>query len=97
MQVVVVGGGHSGTLVANRVAKKVKDGKITVINPRPDFVERVRLHQQIAGTYSAATPLLRWCRCRERSRWAHGKARSKRARHWRCFPPVARSPSSGAV
>ncbi|MEV5837194.1 FAD-dependent oxidoreductase [Nocardia sp. NPDC052112] len=57
MQVVVVGSGYSGTLVANRVARKVKDAQVTVINPRPDFVERVRLHQQIAGTYSAATPL----------------------------------------
>lgn len=57
MQVVVVGSGYSGTLVANRVAGKVKDAEVTVINPRPDFVERVRLHQQIAGTYSAATPL----------------------------------------
>ncbi|MET8871371.1 FAD-dependent oxidoreductase [Nocardia sp. NPDC004604] len=57
MQVLIVGSGYSGTLVANRVAKKVKDAEITVINPRPDFVERVRLHQQIAGTYSAATPL----------------------------------------
>ncbi|WP_433622892.1 NAD(P)/FAD-dependent oxidoreductase [Nocardia sp. CA-120079] len=57
MQVVVVGSGYSGTLVANRVARKVKDAEVTVINPRPDFVERVRLHQQIAGTYSAATPL----------------------------------------
>ncbi|WP_328406215.1 NAD(P)/FAD-dependent oxidoreductase [Nocardia sp. NBC_00403] len=57
MQVVVVGSGYSGTLVANRVAKKVKDAEIAVINPRPDFVERVRLHQQIAGTASVATPL----------------------------------------
>ncbi|MEV2220280.1 FAD-dependent oxidoreductase [Nocardia vinacea] len=57
MQVVVVGSGYSGTLVANRVARKVEDAEVTVINPRPDFVERVRLHQQIAGTYSAATPL----------------------------------------
>ncbi|WP_067845085.1 NAD(P)/FAD-dependent oxidoreductase [Nocardia lijiangensis] len=58
MQVVVVGSGYAGTLVANRVSKKVKDAEITVINPRPDFVERVRLHQQIAGTASAATPLV---------------------------------------
>ncbi|MFF3573085.1 NAD(P)/FAD-dependent oxidoreductase [Nocardia jiangxiensis] len=57
MQVVVVGSGYSGTLVANRIDRTVQDARITVINPRPDFVERVRLHQQIAGTYSAATPL----------------------------------------
>lgn len=57
MRVVVMGAGYAGTLAANRLAKKVKAAEITVINPRPDFVERVRLHQQIAGTGSAATPL----------------------------------------
>lgn len=57
MQVVVVGSDYSGTLVANLIDRTVQDARITVINPRPDFVERVRLHQQIAGTYSAATPL----------------------------------------
>ncbi|WP_407555415.1 FAD-dependent oxidoreductase [Streptomyces sp. Pv4-95] len=57
MRVVVVGAGYAGTIAANRLAKKVKAAEITVINPRPDFVERVRLHEQIAGTGAAATPL----------------------------------------
>ncbi|HEY9390950.1 MAG TPA: FAD-dependent oxidoreductase [Mycobacteriales bacterium] len=57
MKVVVVGAGYAGMLAANRLARKVKTAEITVINPRPDFVERVRLHQQIAGTGAAATPL----------------------------------------
>jgi len=57
MKVVVAGAGYAGTLAANRVAKKLTDAEITVINPRPDFVERVRLHQQVAGTGKAATPL----------------------------------------
>ncbi|MFJ4584022.1 NAD(P)/FAD-dependent oxidoreductase [Streptomyces echinatus] len=57
MKVVVVGAGYAGTLAANRIAKKVKSANITVINPRPDFVERVRLHQQVAGTAVATTPL----------------------------------------
>ncbi|MGW3208714.1 NAD(P)/FAD-dependent oxidoreductase [Streptomyces sp. NPDC001135] len=57
MKVVVVGAGYAGTIAANRLAKKVKAAEITVINPRPDFVERVRLHEQIAGTGAAATPL----------------------------------------
>ncbi|SEH01109.1 NADH dehydrogenase, FAD-containing subunit [Nonomuraea solani] len=57
MKIVVVGAGYSGTLAANRLAKKLPDAEITVINPRPDFVERVRLHQQVAGTGKAATPL----------------------------------------
>ncbi|MER6029898.1 FAD-dependent oxidoreductase [Streptomyces sp. NPDC001851] len=57
MRVVVVGAGYAGTIAANRLAKKVKAAEITVINPRPDFVERVRLHEQIAGTGTARTPL----------------------------------------
>lgn len=57
MKIVIVGGGYAGSIAANRVAKKVKDAEITVINPRPEFVERVRLHQQIAGTGTADTPL----------------------------------------
>ncbi|MEU6072846.1 FAD-dependent oxidoreductase [Micromonospora sp. NPDC047074] len=57
MRVVVVGAGYAGMSAANRLARKVPSAEITVINPRPDFVERVRLHQQIAGTGAAATPL----------------------------------------
>ncbi len=57
MQVVVVGAGYAGTIAANRVGKKVRGAQITMVNPRADFVERVRLHQQVAGTANAATPL----------------------------------------
>ncbi|WP_067664843.1 NAD(P)/FAD-dependent oxidoreductase [Nocardia miyunensis] len=57
MKVLVVGAGYAGTIAANRLARKVADAEITVINPRPEFVERVRLHQQIAGSGAAATPL----------------------------------------
>ncbi|MFF1696390.1 NAD(P)/FAD-dependent oxidoreductase [Streptomyces sp. NPDC058257] len=57
MKIVVAGAGYAGTLAANRLAKKVPEAEITVINPRPDFIERVRLHQQIAGTGRVATPL----------------------------------------
>jgi NADH dehydrogenase FAD-containing subunit len=57
MKVVVVGGGYAGTIAANRLARKVPDVEITVVNPRPEFVERVRLHEQIAQTGNASTPL----------------------------------------
>ncbi|AZM90651.1 FAD-dependent oxidoreductase [Streptomyces sp. W1SF4] len=57
MKVVVVGAGYAGMLAANRIAKKVRGAEITVVNPRAEFVERVRLHQQVAGTAAVATPL----------------------------------------
>ncbi|MFD0855699.1 FAD-dependent oxidoreductase, partial [Actinomadura adrarensis] len=70
MKVVVAGAGYAGTLAANRIAKKVSGTEITIINPRPEFVERVRLHQQAAGTGKAATPLAKMLHEGVRSRTA---------------------------
>jgi NADH:ubiquinone reductase (H+-translocating) len=50
--VVVVGGGYAGTLAANRLRQR-PDVDITLVNPRPVFVERIRLHQMIADTGAA--------------------------------------------
>ncbi len=58
--VVVIGGGYAGTLAANHLRLRA-DVDITLINPRPKFVERIRLHQFVAGNYDATTdygPLL---------------------------------------
>ncbi|MFE1592772.1 NAD(P)/FAD-dependent oxidoreductase [Nocardia sp. NPDC058705] len=57
MNIVVIGAGYAGTLAANRLRKKAPDAHITVVNPRGDFIERVRLHEQIAGSGTAARPL----------------------------------------
>ncbi|RDI47344.1 NAD(P)/FAD-dependent oxidoreductase [Nocardia mexicana] len=57
MKVVVVGAGYAGMIATNRLAKKVSEAEITVINPRPEFVPRVRLHQHIAGTGDIAAPI----------------------------------------
>ncbi|MCV6986054.1 FAD-dependent oxidoreductase [Mycobacterium shinjukuense] len=51
-RVVVVGGGYAGTMAANRLRQRA-DVDITLVNPRPQFVERIRLHQLAAGTGSA--------------------------------------------
>ncbi|HEY1175616.1 MAG TPA: FAD-dependent oxidoreductase, partial [Phytomonospora sp.] len=56
-KVVAIGAGYAGTVAANRVAGKIKGADVTVINPRPDVVERVRLHQRIAAAARVATPL----------------------------------------
>lgn len=50
--VVIVGGGYAGTLAANHLRQR-PDIDITLVNPRPVFVERIRLHQLVAETGSA--------------------------------------------
>jgi NADH:ubiquinone reductase (H+-translocating) len=52
IEVLVVGGGYAGVLAANhlRVDERVA---VTVINPRPSFVERIRLHQFVTGSDDA--------------------------------------------
>jgi NADH dehydrogenase len=52
--IVVIGGGYSGTLAANHLRLNAGAVDITVINPRPVFVERIRLHQFAAGSGNAA-------------------------------------------
>src|SRR3977135_2151020 len=50
--VVVIGGGYAGTPAANHVRLR-SDVHITPVNPRPKVVERIRLHQFVAGNYDA--------------------------------------------
>jgi NADH dehydrogenase len=52
IHVVIVGGGYAGTLAANRLRQR-PDIDITLVNPRPVFVERIRLHQLVADTGAA--------------------------------------------
>ncbi|MFF0000391.1 NAD(P)/FAD-dependent oxidoreductase [Streptomyces avermitilis] len=51
-KVVVIGGGYAGTLASNRLRMRA-DVDITLVNPRPKFVERIRLHQFVARTGDA--------------------------------------------
>jgi NADH dehydrogenase len=51
--IVVIGGGYAGTLAANHLRLRA-DLDVTVVNPRPVFVERIRLHQLAAGSGTAA-------------------------------------------
>jgi len=50
--IVVIGGGYAGTLAANHLRLRA-DVEISVVNPRPVFVERIRLHQLAAGSGTA--------------------------------------------
>ncbi|MFD3623398.1 NAD(P)/FAD-dependent oxidoreductase [Streptomyces sp. DSM 116494] len=50
--VVVIGGGYAGVMAANRLMLR-DDVTVTLINPRPDLVHRVRLHQLVGGSDDA--------------------------------------------
>ena len=50
IRVVILGGGYAGTLAANRL-QHAAGCDITLVNPRPEFVERIRLHQLVAGSH----------------------------------------------
>lgn len=66
-RVVVVGAGYAGVLAANRILSSrgrrrgddpAGNCSVTVVNPRDEFVERIRLHEVVAGTRAtAAVPL----------------------------------------
>lgn len=50
--VLVVGGGYAGVMAANRLTRRA-DVAVTLVNPRPEFVERIRLHQLVGGSNEA--------------------------------------------
>ncbi|TCC62102.1 FAD-dependent oxidoreductase [Kribbella pittospori] len=50
--VILIGGGYAGVMAANRLTQR-DDIHVTLVNPRPAFVERIRLHQLVAGSDDA--------------------------------------------
>ncbi len=52
VRVVVIGGGYAGVIAANHLRLR-PDLEITLVNPRPEFVERIRLHQLVTGSDDA--------------------------------------------
>lgn len=53
--IVVIGAGYAGVMVANRLASH--GAAVSLISEQPEFIERIRLHQLIAGTHPARRPL----------------------------------------
>ena len=51
-RVIVIGGGYAGVMAANRLNKR-DDVSVTLVNSRPVFVERIRLHQFVGGSDDA--------------------------------------------
>ncbi|AEF41158.1 FAD-dependent pyridine nucleotide-disulfide oxidoreductase [Hoyosella subflava DQS3-9A1] len=52
--IVVLGAGYAGVMAANQLAA---GHNVTLINARPYFVERIRLHQFVVGGHPAQVPL----------------------------------------
>ncbi|MGW0704944.1 NAD(P)/FAD-dependent oxidoreductase [Streptomyces sp. NPDC002643] len=52
IEVLVIGGGYAGVMAANRLTRH-DEVRVTLINPRPAFVERIRLHQLVGGSDDA--------------------------------------------
>lgn len=62
--VVILGAGYAGVMAANRLLSSLTTAernhvRVTVVNPRSRFVERVRLHEVLAGTVSDVSRPLR--------------------------------------
>ena len=58
--VVVIGAGYAGVIAANRILSSRSPAerqtiRVTVVNPRTDFVQRIRLHEVMAGTVETAS------------------------------------------
>jgi NADH:ubiquinone reductase (H+-translocating) len=51
--VVIIGAGYAGVMAAKRLLRTRSDITVSVVNPRPHFVQRIRLHQMIAAGYDA--------------------------------------------
>lgn len=51
-RIVIIGGGYAGALAANHLLQR-DDVDVTLVNARPQFVERIRLHQLAIGNDDA--------------------------------------------
>lgn len=57
--VVIIGAGYAGVMAAKRLLRGSSGISVTIVNPRNCFVQRIRLHQMVAGDYDATVSLAR--------------------------------------
>lgn len=55
-KVVVIGGGYAGLTAAARIGETVPDTALTLIDAKPEFVERIRLHEIAGGSAPRRLP-----------------------------------------
>lgn len=49
-RILILGGGYAGLIAAARGARAGSAAEITLVNARPEFVQRIRLHEALAGS-----------------------------------------------
>ena len=49
-KVVVIGGGYAGLTAAARIGETASDVSLTLFDTKPEFVERIRLHEVAGGS-----------------------------------------------
>ncbi|MBV9786693.1 MAG: FAD-dependent oxidoreductase [Chloroflexi bacterium] len=49
-RILILGGGYAGLMAAARSARAGSTAEITLVNASPDFVQRIRLHEALAGS-----------------------------------------------
>jgi NADH dehydrogenase len=55
-KVVVIGGGYAGLTAAARIGETASDVSLTLFDTKPEFVERIRLHEISGGSTPRALP-----------------------------------------
>ncbi|TGN19016.1 NAD(P)/FAD-dependent oxidoreductase [Leptospira idonii] len=55
--IIIAGGGYAGILAANRLARKKLPLKLILITDKPNFQERIRNHQLLAGNLKKEYPI----------------------------------------
>ena len=55
-EVVVIGGGYAGLTAAARIGETASGVSLTLIDTKPEFVERIRLHEMAGGSTPRALP-----------------------------------------
>lgn len=48
-QILILGGGYAGMIAAARIARGGTAAKVTLIDAKPDFVQKIRFHEILAG------------------------------------------------
>jgi NADH:ubiquinone reductase (H+-translocating) len=48
-KILILGGGYAGLMAASRLARGGSPAEVTLIDARPSFVQRIRLHEVLAG------------------------------------------------